>query len=109
MIASAEGGAGLLHKITKPTDWGGVRVLEEVGDAKPMKRHVTRNGESGRGTGSATRRCKTWRTTRGGIRSLEEEHSEQSSQELKGRYWRGLRPRLVKRNESRNCEVPREG
>ena len=30
MIAGAEGAAGLLHKITKPTSWrGGVQVQEE--------------------------------------------------------------------------------
>ena len=40
MIASAEGGACLLHSITKPTAWrGGVQVLEEVErDAKPLQR-----------------------------------------------------------------------
>ena len=40
MIASAEGGAGSLHKITKPTAWrGGVPMLEEVEiDVKPLTR-----------------------------------------------------------------------
>ena len=40
MIRSAQGGTGLLHKITKPTGWrGGVQVLEEVEeDVKPLAR-----------------------------------------------------------------------
>ena len=40
MMSSAEGGAGFLHRITKPAAWsGGLQVLEELEeDAKPMKR-----------------------------------------------------------------------
>ena len=40
MIKSADGSAGLLHKITMPTTWrGGVQVLKkEEEDAKPMAR-----------------------------------------------------------------------
>ena len=41
MIVSAEGGAGLLHKITKPTAWrgGGIQVLEEEErDVRPLAR-----------------------------------------------------------------------
>ena len=33
MIKSAEGSAGLLHKITKPTTWrGGAQIFKKVGD-----------------------------------------------------------------------------
>ena len=40
MIKSADGSAGLLHKITEPTAWrGGVQILmREEDDAKPMTR-----------------------------------------------------------------------
>ena len=40
MIANAEGGASLLHRITKPTVWrGGVQVLEEEErDVRPLNR-----------------------------------------------------------------------
>ena len=40
MIRSAEGGQSLLHKITKPTAWGGgAQILkEEEEDAKPLAR-----------------------------------------------------------------------
>ena len=40
MIKSAEGNAGLLHKITKPTAWrGGAQILEkEEEDAKLLDR-----------------------------------------------------------------------
>ena len=40
MIASADGGKGLSHKITKPTAWrGGVQILKgEEEDAKPSAR-----------------------------------------------------------------------
>ena len=40
LIRSAEGGTGLLHKITKPAAWiGGVQLLEkEEEDVKPLAR-----------------------------------------------------------------------
>ena len=39
MIKSAEGSAGLLHKITKPTMWrGGVQILKEEEDASFLDR-----------------------------------------------------------------------
>ena len=39
MIKSAEGSAGLLHKITKPTMWrGGVQILKEEEDARLLDR-----------------------------------------------------------------------
>ena len=39
MFKSADGSAGLLHKITKPTAWrGGVQILKEEEDARPMDR-----------------------------------------------------------------------
>ena len=40
MIKSADGGPGLLHKITRPTAWrGGAQILrEEEEDAKPLAR-----------------------------------------------------------------------
>ena len=38
MIASAEGGAIILHNNHEPTAWRGLQVLEELEeDAKPMK------------------------------------------------------------------------
>ena len=64
MVASAEGGAGLVHKITRPTAWRrGGQVLEEVErDVRPLK------GCEEKSTGSATRKCKIWRTRRGRTR-----------------------------------------
>ena len=39
MIKSAEGNAGLLHKITKPTMWrGGVQILKKEEDARLLDR-----------------------------------------------------------------------
>ena len=39
MIKSAEGSAGLLHKITKPTAWrGGAKILNEEEDARLLDR-----------------------------------------------------------------------
>ena len=39
MIKSADGSAGLLHKITKPTAWRGVQILKkEEEDARLMHR-----------------------------------------------------------------------
>ena len=39
MIESAEGSAGLLHKITKPTMWrGGVQILKKEDDARLLDR-----------------------------------------------------------------------
>ena len=63
MILSAEVGAGLLHKITKPTrlqrrsaSSGGGRKMSDLWP------DVRRRGKSGQRAGSVTRRCKTWRT-----------------------------------------------
>ena len=47
MIKSAEGSAGLLHKITKPTTWrGGVQILEkEEADARLLDRYEAKRKE----------------------------------------------------------------
>ena len=69
MIKSAEGSAGLLHKIKKPTLWrGGVQTLkEEEEDAKLLDRcEAKRNGQS---IGNVTRKFKICRTSHGGMRN----------------------------------------
>ena len=38
MIKSADGGSGLLHKITKPTAWRGVQILKEGEDVEFLAR-----------------------------------------------------------------------
>ena len=47
MIASAEGGAGWLHRITKPTVWrGGIQILsEEEEENRPMERREEKKKE----------------------------------------------------------------
>ena len=59
MIKSAEGRAGLLHKISKPTAWreGAQILIHEEEDA----RLLGRCGKNGQNTGSVMRRCRTWR------------------------------------------------
>ena len=39
MIQSADGGTGILYKITEPTTWrGGVLILKDEEDVKPLAR-----------------------------------------------------------------------
>ena len=47
MIASAEGGAGWLHRISKPTVWrGGIQILrEEEDNNRPMERREEKKKE----------------------------------------------------------------
>ena len=61
MIKSAEGSAGFLHKITKPTACrGGAQTLEkEEEDA----RLLDQRGKNGQSTGNLTKVCRTWRTS----------------------------------------------
>ena len=71
MIASAEGG-GLLHKITNqhPGEDGCV-CWKRWSETQNPGRDLRNKGKTGRSTGSATRRCKIWRTRHGGMRSSE--------------------------------------
>ena len=68
MIKSAEGSAGLLHKISKPTAWrGGVQILEnEEEDARLVDRCAAKRKEWAKhwqwqNTGNVMRGCRTWR------------------------------------------------
>ena len=69
MINSAEGSPGLLHKITKPTPWRrGAQILEKEEDARLLDRCEQR-GNNGQYIGNAMRKCRTCKTTPGGMRS----------------------------------------
>ena len=70
MIESAEGSAGLLHKITKPTAWrGGAQILKkEEEDAKLLDRCEAKR-KNGQNTGSVTNARRTWRTNLGKMRT----------------------------------------
>ena len=50
MMKSAEGSAGLLHKITKPTAWrGGTQILKkEEEDARLLDRSEAKEGRMGK-------------------------------------------------------------
>ena len=61
MIKSAEGSAGLLHKISKPTAWWrGVQILaNEEEDARLLDCCAAKKGKNGQNTGNVMRRCRT--------------------------------------------------
>ena len=66
MIKSAEGSAGLLHKITKPTMWrGGVQILkEEEKDARLLHRCEAEK-KNGQSTGIVIRKYRICKASRG--------------------------------------------
>ena len=66
MIESAEGSAGLLHKISKSTAEAQILVNEEE-DAKLLNR----KGKNGQSIGSVMVRCRMWRKSLGRMRSCE--------------------------------------
>ena len=70
MIKSAEGSAGLLHKISKPTAWRrGVQILEnEEEDAKLLGRCEAKRKEWAKHC-SVLRRCRMLRTNLGRMRN----------------------------------------
>ena len=70
MIKSAEGSAGLLHKISKPTAWWrGVQILvNEEEDARLLHRCAAKR-KNGQYTGNVMRRCRTWRKSFGRMRN----------------------------------------
>ena len=70
IIKSAEGSAGLLHKITKPTMWrGGVQILkEEEEDARLLDRCEAKRKEW-ESIGNARRKCRIRSTNHGGTRN----------------------------------------
>ena len=70
MIKSAEGSAGLAHKITKPTPLG--ERSTDLGEKKRMRGYQTvvkRRGKNGQCIGNAMRKCRIRQTKPGGMRS----------------------------------------
>ena len=66
MIKNVDGSAGLLHRITMPAAWrGGVQILEEEEDARPMGRCKEKRKEWARhwqfGANVQIREKKPWR------------------------------------------------
>ena len=65
MIKSAEGSAGLLHKITKPPAWrGGAPILKKEVDVTLLDRCEAKR-KHGKNIGSVTKVCSLWRTSLG--------------------------------------------
>ena len=62
MIKSAEGSAGLLHKITQPTAWrGGAQILKKEENSSLLDRCEAERKELAKSTGSVMRMYKSWR------------------------------------------------
>ena len=58
MIKSADGSAGLLHRITKPTARrGGVKILKEVEEEPGRWIAAKKRGKSGQDIGKVTTMC----------------------------------------------------
>ena len=67
VIKSAEGSAGLLHKITKPTPWrGGTQILMKEEEDARLLDCCDAKRKDGQSTGSVTR---MWRTNLGRMRN----------------------------------------
>ena len=70
MIKSAEGSAGLLHKISKPTAWWKVlQILVNEEDARLVDRCGATKERMDKNTGNVVRMCRTWRKSLGRTRN----------------------------------------
>ena len=72
MIESAEGSAGLLHKITKPTMWrggGGVQILEKEEEDVRLLDRCEAKEKHGQNIGNAMRRYRSCKTNHVGMRN----------------------------------------
>ena len=121
MIKSAEGSAGLLHRIAKPTPWGGAQILEkEEEDARLVDRREAKMrewsthwqcNEEVQNTKDKPWRNEELRRWEEALPRLKECDWEEASRMSKAKT--GARCQssfgLHKRNERRNCGILGQG
>ena len=70
MIKSAEGSAGLLYKITKPTAWrGGAQILKKEDEDARLVDTVKQRGKNWQSIGNVMKTYRIWRKSLGKWRS----------------------------------------